>query len=90
MPVWNSIKKWIEKRIINYVNQLLFKRLVHSKNNIIHLFRKNIKAQKLNSGTYVLDKLNPLANELAYDKNTSVSNELRIPRIRFKPGYQRL
>jgi hypothetical protein len=90
--VLNSKKKLVFTKLIHLVkaNQLLFRRLVHSKNNIIHLFRNNIKAHKLNSSTYISDKLNPLTNALVYNKNISVSNELRIPRIRFKPGYQRL
>jgi hypothetical protein len=38
----------------------------------------------------MLDKLSPLTNKLTYSKNSNSTDELRIPRIRFKPGYQRL
>ena len=90
--VLNSKKKLVFTKLVQLLktNKLFFKRLTFSKNNLINLFRNNVKASKSNSTTYILDKLNPLTNRLTYDKNTKPTNDLHIPRIRFKPGYQRL
>lgn len=39
---------------------------------------------------YSTDKLLLLSNKLARSKSYTTPRELRIPRVRFKPGYQRL
>ena len=90
--VLNSRKKFIFNKTLNLlkINKVLFKQLLKSKRNITSYFKLNSLLDRPSYGTYFTDKLNLLSNKLVFNKTSLISRELRIPRVRFKPGYQRL
>ena len=90
--VLNSRKKFVFNKTVGLLklNKLLFKRLLVTKRNVISFFRSNLFLNNPKHNMYSTDKLLLLSNKLARSKSYTTPRELRIPRVRFKPGYQRL
>ena len=90
--ILDSRKKLIYNKIVSVlkVNKFLFKRVISRSQNALTLLNSNLYVT-LNTGSVLSsDKITSEASKLSLGRKNAFGNELRIPRVRFKPGYQRL
>ena len=90
--IFNTRKKLIISRVSKLTKntQTTFRLFSLRSNNIISFLNKNISLQKNFSKTLSVDNIYNISDNSFFNKSLSFRSELRMPRIRFKPGYQRL
>ena len=91
--ILNSRRKLIYNNIVKKIkkNKTLFKRLFRKDINILNFLKSKAtsKSRDLNLITINKWRLGNIRSSFSI-KAFSNENEVRIPRVRFKPGYQRL
>ena len=89
--ILDSRKKFIFTKVIKLLklNRHVFKRLLLSNRNIIALFTNSTTTPVYSTYLYATDKIRLQNVKLRTQKESHI-NDLRIPRVKFKPGYQRL
>ena len=90
--ILDSRKKFIYNKTVPLLksSKIIFKKLTLTSNNILGLLRKNPVLSKSKTGIDVVGRVGSYPDSILPNSGSTTSNELRIPRIRFKPGYQRL
>ena len=92
--ILESRKKFLFNKIVSLskINKNLFKRLITKQTNLITFFKKNNLQNNIfmQDSLFLSEKINLYSSKLKNDSTNKPRNELRIPRVRFKPGYQRL
>lgn len=89
--VLNSRKKQVFTKIValTHLNKSLFKRLISKKQNTLFFFDTIRSTYLYNTHLPTSDRVGVHKSKLK-PKRVNKSNSLRVPRIKFKPGYQRL
>jgi len=83
--IYNNIVKNIKK------NKTLFKRLFYKNTNILNFLKSKLHSRSKDLNLITVNKWYVSSMRNSFNiKRIFNENELRIPRIRFKPGYQRL
>ena len=92
--ILESRKKFLFNKIVSLskINKNLFKQLITKQTNLITFFKKNNLQNNIfmQDSLFLSEKINLYSSKLKNDSINKPRNELRIPRVRFKPGYQRL
>ena len=90
--ILDSRKKLIYNKIVSVlkVNKFLFKRVISRSQNALTLLNSNLYVAQNTGSILSSDKITSETSKLSLGRKNAFGNELRIPRVRFKPGYQRL
>ena len=90
--IFNTRKKLIISKVSKFTKntQTICKLFSLRSNNIINFLNKDMSLQRNFSKTLSVDNIYNISDNSFLNKSLSFRSELRMPRIRFKPGYQRL
>jgi hypothetical protein len=90
--ILDSRKKLIYNKVVTLLksSKIVFKKLVFTHKNVLSLLRNGNAVGVGHGSLNSINSLGSYPGSFVLNAGTSSSNELRVPRVRFKPGYQRL
>ena len=90
--VLDSRKKLIYNKVVNFLksSKIIFKKLILTHRNVLSLFRKGVIVNDTRGAINSTSVIGSYPRSISLNSGNLFDNEVKIPRIRFKPGYQRL
>ena len=90
--ILDSRKKLIYNKIVPLLksSKIIFKKLMFNHRNMLSLFRKGNAVNSTCVALNSIDMVGSYSGSITLNSGNLQSGELKVPRVRFKPGYQRL
>ena len=90
--ILDSRKKLIYNKTVTLLksSKSIFKKLVFTHKNVLSLLRNSVTDRVTHATLNSIDTISSYPKSFLLNTGNTLSNELRVPRVRFKPGYQRL